>query len=248
MFGLIWNNNSELNRLFNLLINEYRKLNFETNVYVPFEAVLRDKGTLLKIDWLDSVCGIHKDTNADVLYTDIYDGDGNIIAKDFSKAYLSALISELTFILPEAVANERKFLKKIDLLDFPGARSREKIKEQQLGEVLPTILRRGKVAYLFNKYSRSFKISAVLFCHHNDQKTEPTIGATINNWIEDNIGDTPEKRAKVLSRTNGIAPLFLICTKFNIDLERTKNDTHETASKLDSHWARFNTTLPKIIA
>lgn len=247
VFGLIWNNNSELNRLFNLLINEYRKLNFETNVYVPFEAVLRDKGTLLKIDWLDSVCGIHKDTNADVLYTDIYDGDGNIIAKDFSKAYLSALISELTFILPEAVANERKFLKKIDLLDFPGARSREKIKEQQLGEVLPTILRRGKVAYLFNKYSRSFKISAVLFCHHNDQKTEPTIGATINNWIEDNIGDTPEKRAKVLSRTNGIAPLFLICTKFNIDLERTKNDTHETASKLDSHWARFNTTLPKII-
>lgn len=78
-------------------------------------------------------------------------------------------------------------------------------------------------------------------------KTEPTIGATINNWIEDNIGDTPEKRAKVLSRTNGIAPLFLICTKFNIDLERTKNDTHETASKLDSHWARFNTTIPKII-
>ncbi len=119
VFGLIWNNNSELNRLFNLLINEYRKLNFETNVYVPFEAVLRDKGTLLKIDWLDSVCGIHKDTNADVLYTDIYDGDGNIIAKDFSKAYLSALISELTFILPEAVANERKFLKKIDLSLIP---------------------------------------------------------------------------------------------------------------------------------
>ncbi len=247
VFGLIWNNNPELNKLFNILINEYKKLNFQTDIYVPFDAVLRDKGTLLKIDWLDSVCGIHKEANEDVLYTDIYNGEGNVIAKDFSKAYLSALIGELTFVLPETVANERKFLKKIDLLDFPGARSREKIKEQQLGEVLPTILRRGKVAYLFNKYSRCLKISAVLFCHHNDQKTEPTIGSSIHNWIEDNIGDTPEKRAGILSRTNGIAPLFLICTKFNIDLERTKNDVRGTASKLDNHWARFNTTIPKII-
>ena len=247
IFGLIWNNNPELNRLFSTLINEYRKLNFSTEVYVPFDAVLRDKGTLLKIDWLDSVCGIYKESKDDVLYTDVYDKDENLIANDFSKAYLSALIGELTFVLPEDVANERKFLKKIDLLDFPGARSREKIKEQQLGEVLPTILRRGKVAYLFNKYSRSLKISSVLFCHHNDQKTEPTIGSSINNWIEDNIGETPAIRANILSRTNGIAPLFLICTKFNIDLEKTKNDTPETAVKLDNHWARFNTTIPKII-
>ena len=137
---------------------------------------------MLKIDWLDSVCGIHKESNDDVLYTDVYNREGELIAKDFSKAYLSALIGELTFVLPEEIATERKFLKKIDLLDFPGARSREKIKEQQLGEVLPTILRRGKVAYLFNKYSRSLKISSVLFCHHNDQKTEPTIGASIHNW------------------------------------------------------------------
>lgn len=247
IFGLIWNNNPELNRLFSTLINEYKKLDFSTEVYVPFDAVLRDKGTLLKIDWLDSVCGIHKESNSDVLYTDVYDKNGNIIAEDFSKAYLSALIGELTFVLPEEIATERKFLKKIDLLDFPGARSREKIKEEQVGEMLPTILRRGKVAYLFNKYSRSLKISSVLFCHHHQQKTEPTIGSSIYNWIEDNIGQTPEKRTDVLSKTNGIAPLFLICTKFNIDLERIKNDTPETASKLDNHWGRFNKIIPEII-
>lgn len=247
VFGLIWNNNAELNRLFSILINEYKKLDFSTEVYVPFDAVLREKGTLLKIDWLDSVCGIHKETNTDDLYTDVYNCEGELIAKDFSKAFLSALIGELTFVLPEDIANERKFLKKIDLLDFPGARSREIFNEQQLGEVLPTILRRGKVAYLFNKYSRSLKISSVLFCHHNHQKTEPTIGASIHNWIEDNIGETPDVRSNILSRTNGIAPLFLICTKFNIDLEKTKNDTPESVSKLDNHWARFNTTIPKII-
>lgn len=247
VFGLLWNNNTELNRLFNILINEYKKLNFRTEVYVPFEAVLRDKGTLLKIDWLDSVCGIHKEGKDDELYTDVYDSKGTIIAKDFSKAYLSALVGELTFVLPETIAAERTFLKRIDLLDFPGARSREKIKESQLEEVLPTILRRGKVAYLFNKYSRSLKISAVLFCHHNDQKTESSIGASIFNWIEENIGRNPESRANVLSKTNGISPLFLICTKFNIDLERTKNDMPETIAKLNNHWTRFSMTIPEIV-
>ena len=58
IFCLLWNKNPELNRLFTLLINEFKKLHFETEVYVPFDAVLRDKGTLLKIEWLDSVCGI----------------------------------------------------------------------------------------------------------------------------------------------------------------------------------------------
>ena len=246
VFSLLWNRNPEYNRLFTALINEYSKIGFATDVYVPFDAVLRDKGTLLKIEWLDAVCGIsHELEKGEEAYTDIYDTSGNKIAADFSKGYLSALIGELTFVLPESIAKERRFLKKIDLLDFPGARSRERIKEEELKTVLPIVLRRGKVAYLFNKYSRSLKISAVLFCHHNDQKTEPTLGSTIESWIGDNIGETPEQRVDMLKRTNGIAPLFMICTKFNIDLERTKNDAD--ASKLDSHWARFKTIIPEMI-
>lgn len=246
VFSLLWNRNPEYNRLFTTLINEYSKIGFATDIYLPFDAVLRDKGTLLKIEWLDAVCGInHELANGEEAYTDIYDIKGNKIASDFNKGYLSALIGELTFVLPESIAEERRFLKKIDLLDFPGARSRERIKEEELKSVLPVVLRRGKVAYLFNKYSRSLKISAVLFCHHNDQKTEPTIGNTIESWIGDNIGETPEQRVEMLKRTNGIAPLFMICTKFNIDLERTKNDSD--ASKLDTHWARFKTIIPEMI-
>lgn len=247
VFGLLWNNNPEINRLFNILITEYKKLNYATEVYVPFDAVLRDKGTLLKIDWLDSVCGIHNEASQDELYTDIYDATGNLLASNFSKAFLSALIGELTFVLPERLSKERRFLRKIDLLDFPGARSREKIAEEKLGEMLPTILRRGKVAYLFNKYSRSLKISSVLFCHHNHMKAEPSLGLSINNWIEGNIGKTPALRAEHLSKTNGIAPLFFVCTKFNIDLEKTKNDSKETVSKLSEHWSRFDSTIPEII-
>lgn len=247
IFSLLWNKNAEMSHLFSVLINEYKKLDFNTEVYVPFDAVLREKGTILKIEWLDTVCGVNIDTGRDIIYTDIFDKKGNIIARNFGKGNLSALIAELTFELPETIAQERKFLNKIDLLDFPGARSREKFKENEIHTVLPKILRRGKVAYLFNKYSRSLRISSVLFCHHNDQKTEPTIGETINNWIEDNIGRTPDERARLLLDTNGIAPLFMIATKFNIDLERTKTDSIDNLDKLDDHWNRFDTVIPEII-
>lgn len=246
VFGILWNNSPEVSRLFSTLILEYKKLNFATEVYVPFEAVLRKNGTILKIDWLDSVCGIHKEESSDILYTDVFDAQGNLIAKDFNKSFLSALIGELTFVLPKEIANERVFLQKLDLLDFPGAKSREEIPEQKISEVLPTLLRRGKVAYLFNKYSRALKISSVLFCHHADHKTEPTIGSSINTWLLENIGKTPALRAKYLTATNGISPLFLICTKFNVDLERTKQD-FPTSDTLKNHWSRFNSTIPKII-
>lgn len=247
IFSLLWNRNAEISHLFSVLINEYKKLSFQTDVYVPFRAVLRDKGTLLKIEWLDTVCGVKIDTGKDEIYTDVYDAKGNILARDFHKGNLSALIAELTFELPAPVAEDRKFLHKLDLLDFPGARSREKYKEKEIHTVLPKILRRGKVAYLFNKYSRSLRISSVLFCHHNDQKAEATIGETINSWLEDNIGSTPEERASMLNNTNGIAPLFLVATKFNIDLERTKTDNASNADKLDAHWNRFDTVFPEII-
>lgn len=247
VFSLLWNKNAEISHLFNVLINEYKKLDFRTEVYVPFDALLRENGTLLKINWLDTVCGVKVDTGNDKIYTDVYDSTGMVIAHDYNKGTLSALIAELTFYIPKSLANDRPFLKTIDLLDFPGARSREKFKEADISTVLPQVLRRGKVAYLFNKYSRSLKISSVLFCHHNDQKAEATIGETINNWIEDNIGATAKERTNMLMNTNGIAPLFFIATKFNIDLERTKLDTPSTIDKLSAHWNRFDTVIPEII-
>lgn len=247
VFSLLWNKNQELSKLFTLLINEFKQLQFNTEVYVPFDAILREKGTLLKIEWLDSVCGIQNTNCTDELYTDVYSPDGKLLAKSFNKSSLSALIAELTFVLPKSIVNERKFLKKIDLLDFPGARSREKFKEQEIHAVLPSILRRGKVAYLFNKYSRSLKISSVLFCHHNDQKNEPTLGETINDWIDTNIGKTPEERAENLVRTNGVSPLFFIATKFNIELEKTKNDSIHNVESINEHWKRFKTVIPEII-
>lgn len=247
VFSLLWNKNPEMTHLFTTLVDAYSKIGFRQVVYVPFSAVLRSNGSLLKIEWLDCVCGIDIEPNGEVMTTDIFDAEGRKIAENFGKGELSSLIAELTFEIPDKVAEKRTFLERIDLLDFPGARSREKYKEKEIATVIPKILRRGKVAYLFNKYSRSLQVSSVLFCHHNDQKAEATIGETINSWIESNIGEDAVGRASVLRATRGISPLFLIATKFNIDLERTRNDRPDAPESLDKHWNRFDTVFPEII-
>lgn len=63
----------------------------------------------MKIEWLDTVCGVQIDTGHDEIYTDVYDSNGNILAHDFHKGNLSALIAELTFELPPSVADDRNF-------------------------------------------------------------------------------------------------------------------------------------------
>lgn len=252
VFSLLWNKNPEFSRLFTTLIHEYAKLGFNENAYVPFSSVQREKGSLLMIEWLNKVCGIEVENAEDdhtkwEYDTAVYDSKGNLLSDSFPKSYLSALIAELTFILPESVARQRKFLHKLDLLDFPGARSRRKVNEKDVQNVIPIVLRRGKVAYLFHKYDRSLRISSILFCHHNKQQADATLGNLITSWIEANIGKTPQERAQQLKRTNAISPLFMVATKFNIELERTKNDTPTAKDALVEHWKRFTTVLPEII-
>lgn len=73
------------------------------------------------------------------------------------------------------------------------------------------MLRRGKVSYLFDKYSDSWRINAILFCKNMD-KPESELGEVLNSWISNNIGATPEQRAKYISSTNFTSPFFIIST------------------------------------
>lgn len=245
VFELLWNCNENFNRLFKNLISEYKKISFCSTVYVPFTSVLRKEGTLLQVQWLDLVCGKQpKDVKLSVLTTDVFDENNNLLSQNFEKKFLSALTAEITFILPKEITEQRPFLETMDLLDFPGARNRLDKLEKEIDYVndMPEILRRGKVAYLFNKYSRNHKISSILFCHHNDQKTA-NLGNTIKEWVDVEIGGSPQLRAKHLKTLSGIPPLLVVATKFNIDLAKNDNDS---PSNLTDHWGRFTNVYPEI--
>lgn len=219
VFSLLWNFNPELTKLFKDLINQYEQLNFADTVYLPIDSVLRDKGTLLEVDRLDEIYNEYKGPNKNYCKeTEVFFIDNSLektIA--FSKPYLCALTSELIFVLPEKITQQKAFLDKTDLLDFPGTRRPESTEENNItNKSLLQLLRRGRVDYLFNEYSFSEKINVLMLCQNHKDSKQSVMPAKLNKWIGYMIGDSPEMRENFHCP---IPPLFIISTWFNCDLE-----------------------------
>lgn len=131
-----------------------------------------------------------------------------------------------------------------DLLDFPGARNRLKVMEDFLTKVdsevgasnLVQMFLRGKVAYLFNSYSESRIINILLFCHDNEQPNVNEMYRMINDWVERYVGKTPEMRQYTTRQCGGVPPLFVVGTKFNIDMIEKHNTDGDSEVALNGRW------------
>lgn len=241
VFALLWNRNEVLTQLFGRLLQHYEALSFAEEVYIPFDAVRRSKGTILKVNWLDLVVQPEEEYGHYERYCPVYDVSARCLAEHFDKAFLSALTAELCFVLPSDIAEDKPFLRHLDLLDFPGSRRRESIREDDLVTEQSSMLRRGKVAYLFNKYSRTLRINSILFCQHQDMTGQSEMGETLDHWIKANIGETPQVRASYVQDNAGVSPFFIISTKFNTDLKWTNE---QPGDDLLARWrTRFDNTL-----
>ena len=138
-----------------------------------------------------------------------------------------------------------------DLLDFPGARNRLAVMEDSLNMVdkkgvsnLVKMLLRGKVAYLFNSYNESRIINILLFCQENSNINVTKMWMMINDWVEKYVGSNARQRKQTISRCGGVSPLFIIGTKFNIDMIEKNNEDGDSDNALDGRWTgRFKKIL-----
>lgn len=242
---LLWCENENISKLFEKLIEHYRQLDFSSTVYVDFEAILKKHGTLVDVSRLDEMFIDQPDVCPPEYKrtTHVYVPNRSN-ALDCEKSFLSALTAELTMniVLPENQDKPRDFFENLDILDFPGACPDEQFKESELYEPkkLTRVYRRGKVSYLFKKYSTSRRISTLLFCHNNHQSKYGLMGRELREWIEKNIGETTQKRDEYIRRI-GISPFFIISTWFNTDLEYANKKEGDDLNYL---WQRrFNAVL-----
>ena len=244
VFSLLWNFNTQLTKLFADLIRQYKTLNFADTIYLPIDAVLREKGTLLEVDRLDELYSAYSGPNKNYSATSkilfIYNNTENTIT--FSKSYLCALTSELIFCLQEDTICEKPFLEKTDLLDFPGTRRPESTEEDDISDKsLTQLLRRGRVDYLFNKYSYSEKINVLMFCQNHKDSKQSVMPAKINKWIGNMIGKTAKERENF---NCPIPPLFVISTWFNCDMQFDNSYNPSNKSLLLQKWNdRFEKVL-----
>ncbi len=283
IFAPLWHRNATLTRLFQRLSDALRNLNYAKTVYLPISAVLNTNQTLMSVQRINELGQKEKDEEA--AYTKVCiaepGGGGNRVIERYDKSELSALCAEAVFKVEERFLNselsydmtmitdpavraklpegtfKKDIIRHTDLLDFPGARARNQLKEENLDKTDAksamtndaNVYLRGKVAYLFNRYSDCGLINILLFCHDNAQRNDDTLYITIENWIKQYVGDSAQQRARTLRLTGGVSPFFLIATKFNIDMTMADADADDVANSrtaIDQRWSdRFNVVLYK---
>ena len=222
--NVVFGGNEFIEGIFNKLIEELKKLGFSTKVFLEFKSVLRKHGTLLNVARL-------RELNADPMYEDVvvkedfmdsvlltYKEGDLFTRRKVDKSTLCALLAEITFSVDQKKEEEIEFLINSDLLDFPGAQPRLKNNEQDMStEHIGLMVLRGKVGYLFNRYSSQYLINNLLLCHHNRDVKAKSIPEILNTWINNFIGRDAKERQELLDETP-VSPLFKVFTYFNMDL------------------------------
>lgn len=161
--------------------------------------------------------------------------NGGQITMDSST--LCALTAEL--VLQANTQNEETLLKKFDVLDFPGARSRAQIYDEnrvaKSHEALVEVFLRGKVAYLFDRFSDDRDVTALLLCQEGGNQEAKSLPYMVNKWVEWSHGRDHKSRA-------GKRPLlFHVFTKFDMDLVRKRGEDPSVRwdSRLRTNFEEF---------
>lgn len=246
LLTLIWNENDQLTRLFYDLMQTHKSLNYRSTSYVEFKAVLRKHGSLLDVARLDEMYRDPEAPTRDYLAEAQVKASENGSPITVKKSFLSALTAELVFVVDNGDTGDerRSFMDHLDILDFPGLKPLNAKEEDELsiGLNLATVFRRGKVTYLFNKYSRAKRISSLLFCHNNGDSKACTMGSVLQDWVNNNVGKNPQGRKSYVDNVGG-SPLLVIGTWFNKDLEH-QNEGPD--ADLNERWdRRFKIVLSK---
>ncbi|WP_417513553.1 virulence factor SrfC family protein [Minwuia sp.] len=156
--------------------------------------------------------------------------DGPAAPTSLPRATLTALIAEVKLVMVDA---PWPFFEHTDLLDFPGARSRLKLNdlppvEADRDKQLRELFLRGKIAYLFQRYTSELELTAMLLCMPPSVQEVKDLAGMVRSWIDTTHGATPDVRARVKNA------LFLVLTKFDLEfLEKGGDDADSRRSKWD---------------
>ena len=270
VFSCLWNNETNFNNVFTRLLTTLSTFGFAEYIYLPIEAVLHKdvkENTIMSVQCLKQLFEDSKTHTSDVY---IKKGDDFVkCATNMSKSELCAICSEVVFKIEESFLSstqsyawenmntsvqnkvnhnpiELKMLRTNDLLDFPGARSREaeRLSKLSTSTVMDFFLR-GKVAYLFNKYNEEMFINILLYCHHNKDNDVTYLYSLLESWVHNYVGKTPSERKRKIEIAHK-SPLFYIGTMFNLDMELQpgKVESEQTEETIDQTWiGRFETIL-----
>lgn len=251
-FSIFWGRFSAFTNMYEIISNELLKLKGNTTVYVPLAAFVenidgrlmqRKEGTIISITSLQQ---IFNQSNTIKICLD--DEGLDIVELDFAK--FAAVCLEILFPLSNG-----SHVDCFDVIDFPGARARNSIDVSLLTkatsvnyevnakdkELSLEFLRRGKVAYLFDRYTKNKEVDVLLLClgAHAQQEVVSLVNI-MRKWVEKNLGATPQARTKYEQNPPLIGVLTRFDSVFNNYVENVLNGiTPKPTDAIDACFERF---------
>jgi hypothetical protein len=196
LLAVLWGGLAELTTIYTQLATTLSSLGHVETVYAPLSVLVKDNnGTKSQIDSIMNVDILERlNTNKDSSVT-ITPFNG--VPTDISLAQLAFLTAELLF--PLVNKTRVPTFENVDLLDFPGYRGRlnlVSVSDVKEGNPIAQLLLRGKVAYLFEKYTDSQEMNVLVVCTPSDKQSDVNdVGPVLERWIDKTQGETAEKRA-----------------------------------------------------
>ena len=226
LFSLLWGKQSALTETYRSLARVLVKINHARMVFAPLETLTdHSSGSIMNVDSLNRL-GSHQDRNVDIRY---WNDDQQSVSASLSQAELTALTTELIF--PLAEVPQDSIVEQVDLLDFPGYRGRlkiDKLEDAGQGGLNPIsqLLLRGKVAYLFERYTDNQEMNALVVCASAAKQSDVAdVGPVLNRWVEKTQGKAGER-----SGAPGLFWAITMCDK------RISDSLEHTDTQLKMGW------------
>lgn len=233
LYSLLWGCAPALTEVFLLLVRTLEELNHAATARAALTSLMPRARSIIDVDILKNHLGTPDDQKDRIgVVPELTDGDGPVV--EVARATLTALVAEIKVVMSDKPWG---FFEHTDLLDFPGARSREKMLDlppdpQERAFCVRNMLLRGKIAYLFQRYTEERELTSMLLCMPPSNQEVKDLTSLVGKWVAQTHGDNAQSRAQLP------CALFFVLTKFDIELTEKPGDTAESfGNRIDTRLA-----------
>lgn len=213
LFAHIWDGTEEFTALYVQLTRALETLGRAKEAFCTLEALIPREISIIDVAALAGLGQDASTVHKQPLEVVTLEG----MQSTLSRNVVAALTAELTIVMPN---KPDEIFGHVDLLDFPGYRSRLKVKNIHQEVAKPGSLQgfflRGKVAYLFERYCAERELTSMLLCIGPGNQEVQDLPGVIDSWVRAAHGDTPEERK------GRDSALFFVLTKFDMEFEEKK--------------------------
>lgn len=202
LYSFLWGGLEQFNEVYRRIYATLELLGFPDEAFCAIEALMPRETSIINVKALKGILDAGNDT------VRVRSPSGTVCP--IPRPHLTAIVAELVMQIKD---HPWPFFDHTDLLDFPGARTREMNNDPENFVKKPgavaDLFRRGKVAYLFDRYCEDNELSSMLLCMAPGNQDVRTLPGLMANWIRSAQGDTSAARAKQQTA------LFVVLTKFD---------------------------------